>query len=56
MECGAPANYTQRLTASHEQIEIGAQGMYEARCRYHFEPPEENPNLQSESAVAGRDA
>lgn len=41
MSCGAPANYTQRLTASHERIEIGAQGMYEARCRYHFEPPEE---------------
>jgi thymidine kinase len=41
MVCGAPANYTQRLTESHEQIEIGAQGMYEARCRYCFEPPDE---------------
>ena len=41
MVCGAPANYTQRLTKSHERIEIGAQGKYEARCRYCFEPPAE---------------
>jgi thymidine kinase len=43
MVCGAPANYTQRLTKSQEQIEIGAAGMYEARCRYCFEPPAEEP-------------
>ena len=41
MACGAPAHYTQRLTQSHDQIEIGAMGMYEARCRYCFEPPSE---------------
>jgi len=51
MVCGTPANYTQRLTASHEQIEIGAQGMYEARCRYHFEAPDEEAS--SASSVAG---
>jgi thymidine kinase len=37
--CGAPAAYTQRLTQSHERIEIGAKGKYEARCRRCFEPP-----------------
>ena len=50
MSCGAPAHYTQRLTHSHEQIEIGAAGMYEARCRYCFEPPEE----ESVSAEDGK--
>jgi thymidine kinase len=39
--CGSPATYTQRLTSSHERIEIGAKGMYEARCRRCFEPPDE---------------
>jgi thymidine kinase len=52
MVCGTPANYTQRLTTSHEQIEIGAQGMYEARCRYHFEAPEEDIE-ESGAATAG---
>jgi thymidine kinase len=41
MVCGGPASYTQRLTASHDRIEIGAEGKYEARCRYCFEPPPE---------------
>lgn len=39
MVCGGPAHFTQRLTGSREQIEIGAAGMYEARCRQHFEVP-----------------
>jgi thymidine kinase len=37
--CGNPANHTQRLTASLDQIVVGAQGTYEARCRRCFEPP-----------------
>lgn len=41
MICGAPAKFTQRLTDSHQRIEIGATGMYEARCRMHYEPPTE---------------
>ncbi len=41
MVCGAPASYSQKLTGSHDRIEIGAAGMYEARCRYCFEPPNE---------------
>ncbi len=41
MVCGAPASYSQKLTGGHDRIEIGAAGMYEARCRYCFEPPAE---------------
>jgi thymidine kinase len=40
MECGDPANFTQRLTKSTDQIVVGAAETYEARCRRHFEPPE----------------
>jgi thymidine kinase len=50
MVCGGPANYTQRLTKSQERIEIGAQGMYEARCRYCFEPPAEEGEPVAEVA------
>lgn len=40
MVCGDPAGFTQRLTPSRDQIQVGASGMYEARCRHHFEPPD----------------
>jgi len=36
--CGAPAAYTQRLTASAEQVVVGAADVYEARCRLCHEP------------------
>ncbi len=36
--CGAPANYTQRLVPSREQVVVGAADMYEARCRRCHEP------------------
>ena len=41
MVCGEPAGFTQRLTHSRDQIQVGAAGMYEARCRHHFEAPAE---------------
>ncbi len=41
MTCGEPANFTQRLTQATGQIVVGASETYEARCRRHFEPPEE---------------
>ena len=41
MRCGAPANYTQRITRSKERVVVGATDVYEARCRHCFEPPEE---------------
>jgi thymidine kinase len=45
MVCGNPANFTQRLTANRDQIVVGAQGTYEARCRRHFEPPDEDDGV-----------
>jgi len=36
--CGEPANHTQRLVASSERVLVGAQGLYEARCRACFDP------------------
>lgn len=38
MVCGAPAIHTQRLGQSQELVVIGAKGIYEARCRAHFQP------------------
>ena len=40
MRCGSPANNTQRLVESQELVVVGAQGLYEARCRRCFEPPD----------------
>lgn len=42
MRCGAPANYTQRITSSDKLVEVGADESYEARCRHCFEPPKED--------------
>src|ERR671914_2812223 len=38
MVCGAAANHTQRLIASEDRVLLGAQGLYEARCRRCFDP------------------
>ena len=38
MVCGNPANHTQRLVASSDRVLLGAQGIYEARCRHCFDP------------------
>jgi thymidine kinase len=38
MVCGASAIHTQRLGQSQEVVLVGATGLYEARCRAHFEP------------------
>lgn len=38
MVCGASAIHTQRLGQSQELVVVGAVGMYEARCREHFHP------------------
>jgi len=45
--CGAPASYTQRLTADQEQVLVGAGDTYEARCRRCFDPggPAQQPPL-----------
>src|SRR5262245_51444053 len=39
--CGVyadPANHTQRLVESSDRVLVGANGMYEARCRHCFDP------------------
>lgn len=36
--CGSPANRTQRLIASQEDVLVGSTEAYEARCRKHFDP------------------
>ncbi len=38
MQCGRPANFSQRLTASRERVVVGAADVYEARCRHCFDP------------------
>ena len=40
MQCGKPANRTQRLIHSDERVVVGATGAYEARCRACFRPHE----------------
>ncbi len=37
-QCGNPANRTQRLVESDEEILVGEKDMYEARCRTCFQP------------------
>ncbi len=44
--CGSEANYSQRMTTSSKQVEVGATGLYEARCRRCHEP--EGINLEAD--------
>lgn len=41
MKCGSPANRTQRIVKDSERVLVGAEGMYEARCRECHYVPEE---------------
>ncbi|HJZ73351.1 MAG TPA: thymidine kinase [Vicinamibacterales bacterium] len=36
--CGDPATHTQRLVPSSDRVLVGADGLYEARCRHCFDP------------------
>ncbi len=45
--CGAPANRTQRITASSDQILVGATNHYEARCRIHHIVNPESEQINS---------
>jgi thymidine kinase len=38
MQCGAPANRSQRLVASTDRVVVGGSDQYEARCRRCFQP------------------
>jgi thymidine kinase len=39
MQCGAPANRSQRLVAATDRVVVGGSHEYEARCRRCFQPP-----------------
>lgn len=41
MQCGNPANRTQRITEDSRKVVVGAGKIYEARCRNCFDPPEQ---------------
>lgn len=41
MVCGNPADRTQRITNQMELVVVGAQNVYEARCRKCFVPPKD---------------
>ena len=41
MVCGGPADRTQRITDQSELVVVGAQNIYEARCRRCFVPPKD---------------
>ena len=38
MQCGAPANRSQRLVAARDRVVVGGSDQYEARCRACFKP------------------
>jgi thymidine kinase len=38
MQCGAPANRSQRLVAASDRVVVGGAAEYEARCRACFDP------------------
>jgi thymidine kinase len=54
MVCGEPAGFTQRLTDSRDRIQVGASGMYEARCRRHFEAPARHRPAEAADRAADR--
>jgi len=68
MRCGAPANHSQRLSASDERVLVGAKEAYEPRCRRCFtpdnhalQPPatestDNNPDAQDEAEQAAANA
>ncbi len=50
MVCCNPANHTQRLVPSGDRVLVGAQGVYEARCRRCFDPLLAGPPGRSPAA------
>ena len=51
--CGGPALYTQRTVRSDDLVVLGAQDVYEARCRFCYDPTEpEQPALALEDESA----
>ncbi len=47
--CGGPGMYTQRIVQSDDLVVLGAEGAYESRCRYCYDPTEpEQPSFELE--------
>lgn len=46
--CGAPANVSQRLAANNQRVLLGAQDVYEPRCRRCFDPKLSTPSSNAE--------
>ena len=40
VQCGGLASYSQRIAGGGEQVQVGDQEAYEARCRACYEPYE----------------
>ncbi len=51
MVCGAPANHSQRLAANDQRVLIGAQDVYEPRCRRCFEPSSDAASAPSDAEL-----
>lgn len=52
MQCGKPANRTQRITPSTERVVVGASEVYEARCRHCFDPQEPIEHGTTDAEIA----
>jgi len=55
MQCGKPANRTQRITPSTERVVVGASEVYEARCRHCFDPSESAEHVAAEAVRDDRE-
>ncbi len=51
--CGSPATRSQRVSASNEQVLVGAHDSYEARCRAHHRTVAEDRRMQTPWLNAG---
>ncbi|WP_022834646.1 thymidine kinase [Salisaeta longa] len=51
MQCGAPANHSQRLVTDGERVLLGATEAYEPRCRGCFSPPSAASAAAAEAPV-----
>ncbi len=49
VSCGNPATFTYRTSTDTSRVVVGAQNIYEARCRNCFEPPEEQQEENNSS-------
>lgn len=54
VQCGAPANHSQRIVASRDRVLVGERDVYEPRCRQCFEPePARLPARKEKHVVSG---